>query len=118
MNFWHLILELFSLGIYSEEKTLGAVRSSRWPTVRKNFLGNKPCALCCGMDKREVHHKKSFKEHPELELDETNLIVLCESKKWGITCHQFFGHLGDYKRINNNVEADVKIWNEKLTTRP
>lgn len=114
MTLWHLIQEAFGWGFYSEEKTLGGVRSSRWPTVRKNFLGNKPCALCGGMDKREVHHKQSFKEHPELELLESNLIVLCESKKWGVTCHQFFGHLGDYKRINDNVEADVIIWHDKL----
>jgi len=94
-------------------------RSNKWVSVRKDFLNkNNKCAVCGGSKKLEVHHKKPFHQHPELELDENNLITLCESKKNGVTCHLLFGHLGNYKSINNNVEKDVKSWNDKIKNRP
>jgi len=92
-------------------------RSSKWPSVRKKHLDVNPvCALCAGKDKLEVHHIKPFHEHPELELEPTNLITLCESYSYGICCHRTVGHLGNYKKINPHAEIDAKIWNEKLTT--
>jgi len=91
-------------------------RSSKWPTVRKHHLKNNPnCALCEGTDKLEVHHIKPFYEHPELELEPSNLLTLCESYSYGICCHRTVGHLGNYKKINPNVVEDSKIWNSKLT---
>jgi len=91
-------------------------RSSKWPTVRKHHLKNNPnCALCEGTDKLEVHHIKPFYEHPELELEPSNLLTLCESYSYGICCHRTVGHLGNYKKINPNVVEDSKIWNNKLT---
>jgi 5-methylcytosine-specific restriction endonuclease McrA len=94
-------------------------RSSKWDTVRKNFLKtNSTCAVCGGKDKLEVHHKQPFHEHPELELDPTNLITLCESKSNGVTCHLLFGHLGNYRSINKDVDKDVQIWNDKIKNRP
>lgn len=98
---------------------IGDKRSPQWETVRKNFLkANATCAVCGGRNVLEVHHKQSFHDHPELELDPSNLITLCESKSHGVTCHLFFGHLGNYKSINVNVEADVQIWCDKLKNRP
>lgn len=95
--------------------SLTCTRSSKWPTVRKHHLKNNPiCAVCGGKDKIEVHHIKSFHEHPELELESTNLITLCESKSFGIVCHLLVGHLGKYKKINPDVLKDAKTWNEKL----
>ena len=94
-------------------------RSPKWQTVRKKFLAKNPtCALCDGKDVLEVHHIKPFHLHPELELDEKNLIVLCESKKNGISCHLAFGHLGKYESYNETVKEDVIIWNNKLKNRP
>lgn len=100
-------------------KGIPGSRSSKWPTVRKNFLAKNPvCALCCGTDTLEVHHKMPFHLDPALELDENNLIVLCESKRNGVTCHLFFGHLGDYKSFNKNIDKDIKTWKMKIIKRP
>lgn len=97
----------------------GTLRSTKWSSVRKKFLQvNNRCAVCGNNKKLEVHHKKSFHKHPELELDTNNLITLCESKKNGVTCHLLFGHLGNYKSINDNVDKDVKTWNTKINNRP
>jgi 5-methylcytosine-specific restriction endonuclease McrA len=94
-------------------------RSSKWPTVRKHHLiANPTCAVCGGTEVLEVHHIKPFNLHPELELDPSNLITLCESKKAGVTCHLFFGHCGDYKSFNKSVREDAKVWKEKIENRP
>lgn len=94
---------------------ISASRSSKWPTVRKNFLADHPtCAVCEGSDKLNVHHMKPFHLHPELELEPTNLITLCESEKHGVNCHLLFGHLGNFKNVNPKVLDDVKTWNGKL----
>lgn len=93
----------------------GAKRSSRWPSVRRAFLAKNPvCAMCGGRKKLEVHHIRPFHEAPELELEESNLIVLCESKSWGVVCHQFVGHLGTYTRANPQVRDDAAYWAGKL----
>ena len=94
-------------------------RSSKWPKIRREHLREHPsCCLCGGMRKVEVHHIKPFHLHPELELSLDNLISLCENKKDGVNCHLFFGHLGSFKSINENVTKDVKEWNDKILNRP
>lgn len=94
-------------------------RSPKWGSIRKKFLLiNNKCAVCGSKKKLEVHHIKPFNQHPELELDMKNLITLCESKNNGVTCHLLFGHLGNYRSINKNVEIDVKNWNNKIQNRP
>jgi len=55
-----------------------------------------------------------FHVAPDLELDPNNLMSLCEHKKYGKNCHQLFGHLGDFRRVNLNVEIDAQIWRMKL----
>lgn len=96
---------------------LGCVRSSKWATVRKRHIEKNPtCAVCGGKDKTEVHHIKPFHKHPELELEPTNLITLCESKSHGVVCHLFVGHLGNYKNSNPEVIEDAKMWSCKLST--
>ena len=99
-------------------KTLGAARSPRWRKVRAEHLKKHPtCALCGGDKVIEVHHKKMFNKNPELELEPTNLISLCESGKNGIVCHRAFGHLGNYRTENTDVEKDVAEWSDKIRNR-
>ena len=94
---------------------LGKKRSSRWPTVRKHYLEvNSVCAVCGGNSKLEVHHIVPFHVDNSLELDPNNLITLCESKSYGVVCHLFVGHLGNYKNINSNVREDAAYWKQKL----
>lgn len=97
----------------------GKARSSHWPIVRKAFLARNPtCAVCGGTAKLEAHHIRPFHLDSSLELNEANLIALCENKKDGINCHLAFGHLGNFKSFNVNVVADAAEWNEKITSRP
>jgi hypothetical protein len=93
----------------------GPKRSTLWAKVRKEHLKNNPkCAVCEDTHKLNVHHIKPFHLHPELELEPSNLITLCECASYGIICHLLIGHLGDFKNVNPNVLEDVKIWNAKL----
>jgi hypothetical protein len=93
----------------------GISRSREWPRVRKEWLKENPnCAVCNGTKKCEVHHKQSFHLHPEKELLKSNFITLCEAKKYGITCHLFAGHNGNYKLENPLILEDVKFLSDKL----
>lgn len=96
---------------------LEAKRSNHWPTVRKHFIqANPTCAACGGTEKLEVHHKIPFHIKPELELEPSNLIALCESDSYGVICHLYIGHLGNYKNSNPNVVEDAADILKKLTT--
>jgi len=96
----------------------GKKRSSKWPKVRKKHLETFPqCVVCNGKKTLEVHHIQPFHMSPELELDPENLLTLCESGKNGVTCHRFFGHLGDYKKINQTALIDSLEWAKKLRER-
>lgn len=82
-------------------------RSSHWPKVENKFRKNNPvCASCGSRTLLNVHHKMPFHLHPELELEESNLITLCmdPSKK----CHIKLGHGDDWKAYNPNVVKDVE----------
>lgn len=97
----------------------GSARSGKWSTTRDAHLKLFPvCAVCSGTSKLTVHHIRPFHSHPELELDLTNLITLCESKDYGINCHLLVGHLGDFRSVNINAIEDSKTWNIKLANRP
>lgn len=86
-----------------------AERSRHWPKVRKQFLAQNPtCVACGGTKKLEVHHIKPFHLFPHLELDPQNLMTLCESRSFGIVCHQFVGHLGSYFHFNPSARADAE----------
>ena len=90
-------------------------RSNQWPTVRKNFLeAHNVCSVCGGKKKLEVHHVQPFHEKPELELEESNLITLCEDWSYGVNCHLLVGHLGNYKNVNPDVRKDAETWHNKL----
>lgn len=82
-------------------------RSPRWRKVRNDFLKDACCAVCGGISKLEAHHIVPFHEAPEKELDTSNLIALCESKKSGINCHLFVGHLGDYRKSNRAINESL-----------
>lgn len=98
---------------------LSAARSSHWPTVRKQHLAFHPtCELCGGSAKLEVHHIRPFHLHPDLELEPSNLITLCEADKDGVNCHLLFGHLGNFKSFNVEVITDSTHWSEKIKHRP
>ena len=93
----------------------GAKRSSQWGKVRDAFLKKNPSCACCGGTKTlRVHHIVPFHEQPSLELVETNLITLCEAKKYGINCHLLLGHLGNWRRWNATVVFSAGWWGLKI----
>ncbi len=88
-------------------------RSSGWFAVRNDFLMAYPrCSACGKTSDLEVHHVFPFHTHPELELDKTNLVTLCEYH------HLIVGHRGNWKNINPNVRKDcLKLWRIYKTLR-
>jgi hypothetical protein len=96
----------------------GISRSSKWSKVEKEHLKNHPnCAACKEPGKPvQVHHKFPFHYcialgRPDLELDERNLITLCESEKSveDENHHLLIGHLDDFKSSNLEAEKDADI---------
>lgn len=81
-------------------------RSPQWRHIQQDFLSRNPvCAICGSKEKLNVHHKKPFHLHPELELDESNLITLCMSKK---ECHLLIGHGDNFSCFCPNLDTYVK----------
>ena len=94
---------------------ISAKRSKDWSKVRAEFLQLNPrCAVCEGNKKLNVHHIVPFHVDPTLELEPSNLITLCERKKYGIHCHLLVGHLGNYRNINTHLFEDVELLNRRL----
>jgi arsenate reductase-like glutaredoxin family protein len=92
------------------------VRSPHWSTVRSLWLHSNPaCAVCQKTNNLNVHHIKPFHLYPELELETTNLITLCENK--GMNCHFLFGHLGDWEAYNPSIVEDAPKQQEKIKNR-
>lgn len=70
-------------------------RSPRWYSLRCRTLQNaNGCEACTSQKALQVHHVKPVYTHPELELDPSNLLVLCR------TCHLLIGHGGSWMHIN------------------
>lgn len=97
-------------------------RSPKWQTVRNAFLDKHPNCEACGNGNRKqlnVHHKVPFHVAPERELDESNLVTLCEAGgKLGMNCHLTLGHLGNWKAWNDHVLEDADLLNFRLSNRP
>ena len=82
-------------------------RSGRWRLVRRLHLLQEPkCQWCGGRQAVEVHHIEPFHLVPAKELDDANLITLCE--KPGESCHLEHGHLRDWKMFNPNIRPECR----------
>ena len=89
-------------------------RAIGWSKVRAEHLKKYPKCAACGTEKGlEVHHIKPFHEFPELELEPTNLITLCNK-----SCHLYFGHLKYFQSWNPDVVIDSAKYYEKIKSRP
>jgi 5-methylcytosine-specific restriction endonuclease McrA len=91
-------------------------RSSGWRRVRRRHLkANPSCAVCGSTKSLEVHHVIPFSRRPDLELEPSNLLTLCDSlAKRGLNCHHLFGHLRNWRRANPTVTFDAEVWRMKL----
>jgi len=96
----------------------GAKRSKDWPAFRKAQIAKQPyCSVCKRTERLQLHHLTPFHVAPELELSPENTVVLCARSKV-LNCHLVYGHLGDFKRINPFVMADIAEWSAKLDRTP
>jgi hypothetical protein len=98
-------------------------RSPEWPRVEKEHLRIQPHCACCKPGTNEgaslqVHHKFPFHYcialgRPDLELDQRNLITLCENTKDKPSDdhHLLIGHLDNFQSSNLNVDKDVVTFN-------
>ena len=103
-----------------EAARFGISRSPKWPAVEKAHLEKQPRCVCCkpGADTKaalQVHHIFPFHYcialgRPDLELDQRNLITLCEDEegKPGENHHLLVGHLDDFQSSNLSVVEDAK----------
>jgi len=81
-------------------------RSSHWDSTRDAFVKSHPACAACGSTKKlQVHHILPFHLHPELELDQKNLIALCMDEN---ECHLEIGHGGSFKCYNPRVVAQAQ----------
>lgn len=91
-------------------------RSPKWKKLRKDFLIRNPACFICGSRlKIEVHHVKMFHLYPELELEESNLITLCEGYEFGFNCHFYFGHYGNFRQCNANLPDKLDYFRDMFT---
>jgi hypothetical protein len=100
-----------------DRQMFGAARSPKWSEVRSQFLKENPiCAVCRTkgniLKPLEVHHVQPFHENPELELQNSNLIVLCRPH------HLLIGHLMSWKSWNIDVRQDAETLLNKIASRP
>jgi hypothetical protein len=85
---------------------LGVQRSPLWDTARKTHLAIKEqsyCAVCQSTERPQVHHIIPFHfchlvYRGDLELDERNLMTLCEVPQ--NNHHLLLGHLDDWEIYN------------------
>jgi hypothetical protein len=95
---------------------LAAPRSPHWPSVRREHLDRDPvCNVCSGTEHLNVHHVRPFHLFPELELEQSNLITLCERPPHN--CHFLFGHLWSWAAWNPRVREDAAEWRNKVKHR-
>jgi len=98
----------------------GIERSPQWSQVARQHLKLQPhCAACKPgtntQAKVQVHHIFPFHYcvalgRPDLELDQRNLITLCEDEAGhpADNHHLLVGHLDDFQSSNLNVVADAQ----------
>ena len=96
----------------------GITRSSGWRRVRAAHLQREPACACCDPAAAgfavQVHHIFPFHYcvalgRPDLELDDRNLITLCETEasRPAPNHHLLIGHLGSFASANLDARDDA-----------
>ena len=92
-------------------------RSPKWAALAKRFLRANSCCAVCGRSENVVaHHICPFHLFPSMELDEANLIPLCEGRT--VNCHLAVGHLFLWASYNPAVVLDAAAITQKVKMRP
>ena len=86
------------------ERAKAKDRSPHWPALRARYLKASPTCAACGSKRlMQVHHVAPYHLHPNLELEPTNLIGLCQ---WRLH-HLDIGHGGNFQGYNPTVVDDA-----------
>jgi hypothetical protein len=97
----------------------GHARSGEWHKIEKAHVARQPHCACCAEGQSEgepvqVHHIFPFHYcialgRPDLELDDRNLITLCESEKGrhAPNHHLLIGHLDSFQSSNLHLLHDA-----------
>ena len=77
-------------------------RSDKWPAARRyHLMSDSWCRKCGSKKDLQVHHIIPFEINPKLELNQNNLLTLCETI--GVQCHLKHGHLGYWHQYNPDI---------------
>jgi 5-methylcytosine-specific restriction endonuclease McrA len=88
-------------------------RSSKWTTIRTNYLRAHPVCEACGSTiDLNIHHVIPFHIDPSKELDPTNLITLCRQHHLSIG-HMCSTNKPNWSCANPNVRKDAAAWLKK-----
>lgn len=88
-----------------------SLRSPKWATLRKKLIAANPVCQVCGntdLDSLVAHHRKPFHLFPELELEPSNIAIVCENGPGHMNCHLIIGHTGSFQQWNPNFDADAE----------
>lgn len=84
----------------------GTPRSSKWAKFLLNLLNKNPKCWGCNKKSQTGHHDKPFHEFPELELEESNIDIVC------VPCHFVLCHAGNWKLYVPDARKRL-AWNLK-----
>ena len=94
---------------WADGRSFGRQRSMEWKQFRAGIIKAQPtCIICGGCESLEAHHLKPFHLFPELEMEETNIAVLCD--KPGRCCHFVWGHFYNWRTYNPKLHIAVAFW--------
>lgn len=100
----------------SNPRPLLAPRAPGWARLRAQHLAIHPRCAVCGTTRAVVpHHILPVHLWPDLEMEPSNLISLCEGPG---AHHLTFGHLGNWTSYNRDVAEDAALWANKFACRP
>ena len=93
-------------------------RSPKWPEVMHAFRAEHPNCVICGKGGNDqeinIHHVRPYHLFPELELDPSNLITLCNHSLH----HLWFGHYGNFRLgYNLAIREDALEFAAKMALR-
>ena len=85
-------------------------RSPHWPAVRRQHIEREPACAVCGHTGAglEVHHLLPFREHPELECVDSNLMTVC-GDEGRCHAHYWLCHAGNFRGWNADAREDAKL---------
>lgn len=88
-------------------------RSPKWASLRKRYLKEHPLCVvsgshCRDVDDMEVHHFKPYWDHPELELEWTNLRTVRRPY------HFLVAHFCDWNTCNPDFDSHAQEWLDRV----